>query len=78
MLLDVSLITPQQILFEGKASSVIVPGEIGCFEILPFHKRLLSRLVSGVIFVDDKSFYIRRGVVKVDQNRATIIIEEKI
>ena len=77
MQLDVCILNPQEALFEGKARSVIVPGEQGVFEVLPFHKSILSRLLSGVIFVDDRHFSVRRGIIKVDQNKVTIIVEEK-
>lgn len=76
MQLDVSLLSPQQVIFEGKAKSVILPGEQGVFEVLPFHKRILSRLISGVLFIDDQHFPVKRGVAKVDQNKVIIIIEE--
>jgi len=76
VLLDVSVLTPKEVIFQGDARSIILPGEEGVFEILPFHKRLLSRLISGVMFIDDQSFHIQRGVVKVNQNKVIIIIEE--
>lgn len=74
-MLDVSLLTPREIIFEGKANSIILPGEAGVFELLPYHKRLLSRLISGILFIDEQSFSIRRGVVKLNQNKVTIIVE---
>ena len=77
MLLDVCILDPREVLFEGKAKSVVVPGEQGVFEVLPFHKRILSRLLAGVIFVDEQHFSIRRGIIKVDQNKVTIIVEER-
>lgn len=76
MFLDIAIFTPKEVVFEGKAKSIILPGERGVFNVLPFHKRLLSRLIQGRIYVDEKSFLIRRGIVKVDQNRVTIIVEE--
>lgn len=75
MFLEVSLLTPEDTIFEGKAKSVILPGESGVFEVLAYHKRLLSRLVSGVMFIDQKNFSLRRGIVKINQNKVTIIIE---
>ena len=75
MLLDVSILNPKEVVFEGKAKSVILPGEQGVFEVLPFHKRILSRLISGTLVVDEKSFTIQRGIAKIDQNKVTIIIE---
>ena len=76
MFLDVSLITPQKILFEGKAKSITFPGEQGVFEILPYHKPFLSLLVSGKVFIDEKVIFIRRGIVKVISNTVTAILEE--
>ncbi|MBU1124786.1 MAG: F0F1 ATP synthase subunit epsilon [Candidatus Omnitrophica bacterium] len=78
MQLDVSLISPKEIIFEGKAKSIILPGESGVFEVLPMHHRLLSRLVSGVLFIDEQSYRVRRGMVKVIQNKVTILIEEAV
>lgn len=76
MALDVLVLSPQTVIFEGKAQSVILPGEQGMFEILPYHKPIVSRLVSGAVRVDSQEFSIRRGVVKVNRNAVTVIIEE--
>ncbi len=75
--LSVLVSTPERVLFEGEAASVILPGEAGVFEILPYHKRLLSRLLEGTIIIDGKPLQIRRGVAKVGQNRVTVIVEDK-
>jgi len=77
MWLDVSILSPKEVIFEGRARSIILPGEEGVFEIMAFHKRLLSRLVSGQLLVDEESIPIRRGIVKFEQNKATIIIEQE-
>ena len=74
--INVSILNPQRVVFKGTASSVILPGESGVFEVLPFHKNIISRLISGKIFVDNRSFAIKRGVVNVKQNNVSIIVEE--
>ena len=74
-LLDVTFITPKEVLFEGSASHVIFPGEEGVFEICPFHKSFVSRLLPGTAFVDDQLFKIQHGVVKVDQNVVTALVQ---
>jgi F0F1-type ATP synthase epsilon subunit len=74
--IDVNIINPKKTVFKGKADSIIVPGEGGVFEVLPFHKRFVSRLISGVINLDGKELPIKRGILKVDQNLVTVIIEE--
>lgn len=76
MLLDVSILSPKEAIFEGKASSVILPGEEGVFEIAPLHKSIISRLLSGIIYVDEKKFSIRRGIIKASYNKITMIVEE--
>jgi len=75
MLMAVTVLTPREVIFEGRARSIILPGEQGVFEVLIFHKRILSRLISGTLFIDREGFPIKRGIVKVDQNNVTIIIE---
>lgn len=77
MLLDVYVINPRGVVFEGKAKSVIVPGEQGVFEVAVFHRPILSRLLFGTVFVDNQSFPIRRGVIKVSKNKVAIITEEQ-
>lgn len=75
LLLDVTILGPKKVIFDGKASTVILPGEQGVFEVLTFHKRMLSRLISGTLFVDEQNFAVKRGVAKVDQNKVIVIIE---
>jgi F-type H+-transporting ATPase subunit epsilon len=75
-MLDVVIYSPEKQIFQGKANSVIFPGEYGVFEVLPFHKPILSRLIGGNIFVDEKKFAIRCGIVGVNYNKATVVVEE--
>ena len=78
ILLDVTVLSPTQVIFEGKARNMIVPGEQGVFEVLPFHKRILSRLLAGTMLIEERSFLMRRGIIKVNQNRVTVIMEEAL
>jgi len=74
---EVTLITAQRTIFRGPAKSIVLPGESGVFEITPFHVNIISRLVGGYIVIDGRnSFIIKRGVVKLEKNVATIIVEE--
>jgi len=76
MFLDASIFTPWGPLFEGKAKSVMLPGEQGVFEVLPFHKRLITRLISGTLVIDGRDFPVKRGIAKVEQNKLLVVIEE--
>jgi F-type H+-transporting ATPase subunit epsilon len=77
MLLDVSVLTPKEVIFEGTAKAVTLPGEEGVFEILPYHKSIVSRLVSGNLFIDNEKFFIKRGVMKLHNNKVVVIVEQK-
>lgn len=74
-MLDVMIASPQDLLFQGRARHVIFPGEQGVFEVCPFHRPLVSRLLPGLIVVDEQSFPIQRGVVKVEHDTVTAIVE---
>lgn len=76
--LNVLIATPEKVLYEGEADNVILPGENGVFEVLPYHKNLLSRLLAGKLFVNGHALLIRRGVVKVGDNSVTVIVEEAV
>ena len=73
--LEISVITPDGLLFQGKAHSVTFPGEKGVFEVLPQHKPLLSRLIRGMIVIDSRAIAVRRGIVKLGLNKLIAIVE---
>jgi F-type H+-transporting ATPase subunit epsilon len=73
---NVLVLTLDRVIYEGKARSLILPGEKGVFEVLPYHKRLLTRLTRGSMILDGNTFSIQQGVAKVGLNEVTVIIEE--
>jgi len=74
--MDITALTPRKIVFKGKAESVILPGEQGTFEVLPFHKHLISRLVKGKVYINGHIIPILRGIAKIEKNETTIIMEK--
>ncbi len=73
--IDVIVLGPDRSLYEGRASHIIFPGERGVFEVGPFHRPIVSRLLPGIVAIDDTHLPIQRGVVKVEQNRVTAFVE---
>ena len=59
--LNLKVLTPRRLIFQGKAESIILPGEKGVFEVQSHHKRLLSRLIQGKMFIGHTKVEIRRG-----------------
>lgn len=75
-MIDVLVLSPQEVFFEGRAHGAVFPGELGVFEVLPFHKPFLSRLVSGTVVIGQFRLLIKRGVVQVKSNKVTAIVEK--
>lgn len=66
----------EEILYEGKCRTVLLPGETGEFEILDFHKPIISRLKKGYIVVDNQEEYlIQGGIVKMSQQKLVAMVE---
>lgn len=64
------------VIFEGHSSSVILPGSEGEFEILDFHKPILSRLKKGVIVVDnEKEIMIAGGVMSMNKQQLVAMVD---
>lgn len=76
--IEVLIFTPERVVYEGPAQSLILPGENGVFEVLPYHKRLLSRLIRGRMILDGRHLAIKRGVAKVGLNQVVVIVEEDL
>lgn len=63
-------------IFEGQSSSVTLPGVEGEFEILDFHKPIISQLKNGVILVDNhKEISIGGGIAKMKRQRLVAIVD---
>lgn len=75
--MEIRVISPERIVFTGKCKNAIFPGEYGVFEVMPFHKKLMSILIDGDIDVDGQLFPISRGVVRVNENIITAVVEEE-
>lgn len=80
--MQVQLITPEKILFEGAASYVQVPGALGEFGVFPGHEPLISTLSPGMVAIElsngeKREFPVASGVAEVLPERVTLLVEEK-
>jgi F-type H+-transporting ATPase subunit epsilon len=72
----ITVLNPKHELFEGEAKSVILPGDRGEFEILDFHKSVISLLKEGNVIIDGKYLAIKRGVAKFHEGELIALVEE--
>ena len=78
--MNIEIITPDTVLYQGEAKAVVFPGIDGSFEILGSHAALISALKSGNIKLTDASdkvenFAINGGVVEVLNNKVLVLAE---
>ncbi|TVP56084.1 MAG: ATP synthase F1 subunit epsilon [Gemmatimonadales bacterium] len=78
--LTLRVVSPQEMVFEGAAVSVVVPAWDGKMGILPGHAPMISLLGGGRLAVDlpgggSEHFFLNRGVVKVENDQVTILSE---
>lgn len=77
---NISIVTPEEIVFEGEAISLVAPGSVGYLEILSHHAPLITILKEGTLTVTDaakqkKVWQITGGVLEVSQNKASVLVD---
>lgn len=80
MALNVRVVSPDRIVFEGEAASVVAPAWDGQVGILPGHAPMLALIGSGELTVDrpgggSDRFFVAGGVLKVERNTVTLLSE---
>jgi len=74
------ILTPNGVIYDGNAASVVLPGEEGEFGVLAHHASVTTLLEAGVIDIEkeDKSVesvLINWGVVHVDEEKVIVLVE---
>jgi F-type H+-transporting ATPase subunit epsilon len=77
--MKLEIITPEQIYFSGKVTSVTLPGSIGLFTVWENHAPLISSLKEGKISFTANSketeLNIESGFAEVSHNVVTVCLE---
>ena len=78
--MQLQLITPEKILFEGEAHYVSAPGTMGDFGVLPGHAPFISTLKEGMVMVDlasgeRKEFSIGGGIAEVLPDKCLLLVD---
>ena len=78
--MKVEIISPSETLYEGEATAITVPSQIGPFTLLEHHAAIVAILEAGkVSFTDDKGEHqeiaIKGGFVENHSNQLTICVE---
>jgi F-type H+-transporting ATPase subunit epsilon len=77
--MNLEIITPDKKVFAGEATSVILPGSEGQFQVLNHHAPLVSALDRGNVVIDvngtKQTLVIDGGVVEVLNNKVLVLAE---
>ncbi len=78
-MLQLKIVSPENIEFDGEVESVLVPGTMGQFEILNDHAPIISTLQKGIVEYGTKegkvSLNILGGFVEVKKNEVSLCVE---
>lgn len=80
MMLHVSILTPEETLFEGEAISVTAPGTLGYFEVFKDHAPFMSSLKAGKITLrvdeeKEETFPVSGGFFEVSHNKCIVLVD---
>jgi F-type H+-transporting ATPase subunit epsilon len=89
--MKIQILTPEEIIFDGEVTSIIVPGSLGEFQMLENHASIVSTLESGTIKLENitspfnnnklmnegkyKTFTIKSGLLEFNNNKGIILCD---
>lgn len=78
--MNISILSPDSVVFEGEISSVKVPGVSGQFEVLRNHAPIVSALSKGTVYLVPSSgekinFTITSGFIEVLNNNVNLLVQ---
>ncbi len=77
MALQVTVINPDEVLFEGEVEYILAPTPKGTVGILPNHTPMFAELRPGEVILhgtEEKKYTIDAGLLKVRADEVTILI----
>lgn len=80
MALQLKIVTPECIEYQGEIIRVVVPGTLGEFEVLENHAPIISSLERGKIVYENKdgqhTLQVNGGFIEVQKNLVSICVEK--
>ncbi len=73
--MQVSILEPKKIVWEGQAKEVRLPTEDGDVCVLDFHEPFLIRLRKGVVRSDRQRTAIKDGIAFLRSNKLILFVE---
>ena len=81
-MMQLTIITPDQMVFQGEVTEATFPGANGSFQVLKNHAAIVSALATGNVSYTtkegQKNHVIEGGVVEVNDNKIVLLAEKVI
>ena len=78
-MLQLKIVSPEKVEYDGAAERILVPGTMGQFEILNDHAPIIYTLQKGTVEYVNKegksSLEIQGGFVEVQKNQVSLCVE---
>ena len=78
-MLQLKIVSPEKVEYDGAVERILVPGTMGQFEILNDHAPIISTLQKGTVeYVNTEgktSLEIQGGFVEVQKNQVSLCVE---
>ncbi len=76
----IELVTPENVIYEGQADIVTLPGTEGSFQVMNNHAPIISSLKNGELVIkigkEERFFEVSGGVVEVLDNKLVVLTEQ--
>lgn len=78
-LFKLTVLSPNELIYENEVHSVFLAGDDGEFEILAYHYPLISVVKKGDVVINwNERLWVKGGVVRFFANECTILVEDEI
>jgi F-type H+-transporting ATPase subunit epsilon len=79
-LLNVKIITPKRVVFDGTALAVTIPSETGEIQVYQGHIPVLARVAAGAVRIENPGkapvcFDVDEGFFRVTQDEVSLLID---
>lgn len=79
-ILQLTIASPQGVIYDGSVGLVTLPGEMGSFTVLPGHAPIISSLQKGVLRYEENGksteLEIKSGFVEVSNDIVSVCVEQ--
>ena len=77
---DLSIISAESKVFEGKVENILVPGMVGDFLVLSNHARCISSIRPGFLEFsegtsDKQRYFVSGGIIEVINNNVSVLVD---